>query len=107
MKYRTFRKREGRFYRLQILQYKRAQYFFIRTRSDGSVWFTFSTDKMMKQKESARRLYHEAYTAIYGIPPYRWHNVRKTLERKYFAADAKGVPPGRSYDVMYRGNPND
>ena len=100
MKYRTFLKREGRFWRLDALQQKRCQWLYRIVRVDESVSYSPTTTKMLREWLHARRLYYAAYAVFGEKRADKRKLVRASLCKLGDAAKARAIPPGRHCDLF-------
>ena len=102
MSYRTFLKREGRFWRVDALLQKRCQWNYHFIHGNGGTTSTAWTDKMTHQWLKARRLYYEAYKLFHDDFDAGKLSVRSALSARVDAAYDSPVPPGRDYNLVVR-----
>ena len=99
MKYRTYLKREGRYYRLQTLHRKRVHYSRVLIKADGQIESTRMTPKMEARYWHARRLYYEAYYALNAKQHTLNLSVRSSLTKRFYNAYERADAPGRMCDL--------
>jgi len=99
MKYRTFLKREGRYYRLQILHRKRVHYSRVLIKTGGQVETTRMTPKMEARYWHAWQLYYEAIAALAAEQHPRNLSVRSSLQNRFLNVYERDDAPGRMCDL--------